>query len=144
MDPATLAAVLTAVVTGASEALSGQLLTGLVALVKRSWHRKTSDVAPAALPPGEAELTTLRAAPRDQQNALALAQVLLARSEADAGFRQALEQWWARTEPVRISVGDATNTISGGTQHGPILQGRDFTNLTCGNTASPPPTAPNQ
>ena len=42
MDPITLAAVLAAVVTGASEALGGQLLTGLVSLVRRPWHRKTA------------------------------------------------------------------------------------------------------
>ena len=37
-----LAAVLVAVVTGASEALSGQLLTGLVSLVRPPGHRKTA------------------------------------------------------------------------------------------------------
>ena len=37
-----------------------------------------------------------------------------------------------RAEPVRASLGNVTNTISGGTQYGPVLQGRDFTNLTFG------------
>jgi hypothetical protein len=137
MDPTTLAAVLVAVVTGASEALSGQLLTGLVTLVKRPWHRKTPEAAPPALPPGEAELQALKSAPHDQQIALALAEVLLARSQADASFREAFGQWWARAEPVRASLGDVTNTISGGSQSGPVLQGRDFTNLTFGTI--PPP-----
>ena len=35
--------------------------------------------------------------------------------------------------------GDVTNTISGGTQHGPLLQGRDFTGLSFG---TPIPSAP--
>jgi hypothetical protein len=34
------------------------------------------------------------------------------------------------------AAGDVTNTISGGTQHGPVFQGRDFSGLTFG---SPPP-----
>ena len=37
------------------------------------------------------------------------------------------------------SDGDVTNTISGGTQYGPVLQGRDFTGLTFGSPAPPPP-----
>jgi len=142
MDPITLAAVLVAVVTGASEALSGQLLTGLVSLVRRPWHGKTATADPAALPPGGAELKALQESPQDQQKAIALAQVLLARSQADGEFGRALEQWWERAEPVRASLGDVTSTISGGIQHGPVLQGRDFTNLTFGASPVQPPTAP--
>jgi hypothetical protein len=141
MDPVSLAAVLVAVVTGASEALGGQLLTGLASLVRRPWRLKTDEANPAALPPEEAELKALQDSPQDQQRAVALAETLLARSQADGEFAQALEQWWACAEPVRVSIGDVTNTISGGTQHGPVLQGRDFTNLSFG--ASPAsPTAP--
>jgi hypothetical protein len=139
MDPITLAAVLTAVMTGASEALSGQLLTGLASLVRRPWHRKTAAAGPTALLSGEAELAALQESPRDDQKAAALAEVLLARSQADPGFEQALKQWWTRAEPVRARIGTVTNTISGGTQHGPVLQGRDFTNLSFGTTPPPPP-----
>ena len=81
MDPLTLAAVLIAVVTGASEAISGQLLTGLASLVRRPWHRKAPTADPAALPPGRAELTALQQSPRDQRKAVELAQVLLARAD---------------------------------------------------------------
>ncbi len=144
MDPVTLAAVLVAVVTGASEAKSGQLFTGLASLVRRPWHRKTPTAAPSALPPGQAELTALQQSPRDPQKADELAQVLLARADTDAGFGQALQQWWEHAEPVRASLGDVTSTISGGTQYGPVLQGRDFTNLTFGTTQppGPPPADP--
>src|SRR5581483_6302068 len=128
MDPITLSVVLVAVVTGASEALGGQLLSGLATLIRRPWHRKAAEPEQAALPSGEAELAALRAAPDDQQKALALAEVLLARSGADAGFGQGLQDWWVQAEPLRDSTGDVTNTISGGTQHGPVLQGRDFSN----------------
>ena len=136
----TLAAVLVAVVTGASEALGGQLLTGLVSLVRRPWHRK-ADAGPEALPSGQAELAALQQSRRDEQKAVTLAQVLLARADADAGFGRALEAWWSRAEPVRASVGNVSNTISGGTQRGPVLQGRDFTNVTLGATPCPPPPA---
>ena len=135
MDPVTLAAVLVAVVTGTSEALSGQLLTGLVALVRRPWHRKTPEATPSELP-GRAELKALQVAPHDRQKALALAEVLLERSRVDTAFGQGLDDG-GHQEPVRASLGDVTNTISGGTQHGPVLQGRDFNNLTFG-TAPPP------
>ena len=142
MDPVTLAAVLVAVVTGTSEALGGQLLTGLVSLLRRPGHRTTAAADPAALPPGEAELTALQQSPRDEHKVVALAEVLLARAQADAEFGRALQQWWGRAEPVRASIGDVTNTISGGTQYGPVLQGRDFTHLTFGAPASPPPAPP--
>ncbi len=142
MDPVTLAAVLVAVVTGASEALGGQLLTGLASLVHRPWHRKTAEAGPAALPPGQAELQALQDSPHDEQKAVALAEAMLARSQADGEFGRALEQWWARAEPVRASLGEVTNTISGGTQYGPVLQGRDFTNLTFGASPAPAPVPP--
>ena len=60
MDPITLSAVLVAVVTGASEALSGELFSGLVSLIRRPWHRKKAEPEQAPLPSGEAELTALR------------------------------------------------------------------------------------
>jgi hypothetical protein len=132
MDPITLSVVLLAVVTGASEAVGGQLLSGLASLIRRPWHRK-------ALPSGEAELTALRESPDDQRKALRLAEVLLARSEADAEFGQGLQSWWVQAGPLRDSAGDVTNTISGGTQHGPVLQGRDFSNITFGTPTPPAP-----
>jgi hypothetical protein len=92
MDPVTLSAVLLAAVTGASEALGGQLLSGLASLIRRPWHRKAGPEQ-AALPPGEAELTALRESPDDRQKALRLAEALLARSEADADFGQGLRNW---------------------------------------------------
>jgi len=43
--------------------------------------------------------------------------------------------------PVRANIGNVTNTISGGTQQGPVLQGRDFSNITFGAAPVPPPTS---
>jgi hypothetical protein len=144
MDPITVAAVLTAVVTGVSETLGGQLWAGVVALVRRPLRGRkglAGELPTAGL--GEAELTALQGAPGDRQKAVALAETLLARASADAEFQQALHQWWEQAAPVREKIGDATNSISGGTFNGPVLQGRDFSNLTFQAAPAPAP-APRQ
>jgi tetratricopeptide (TPR) repeat protein len=137
MDPVTMGAVLLAIVTGVSEALSGQLWAGVTSLVRRPFHRKTA--AGTQLSSGESEMAALLHTPGDQQKALVLAEVLLARAGADAGFEQALKGWWEQAAPIRASIGAVTNTISGGTQHGPVLQGRDFSGITF---SAPPVPAP--
>ena len=143
MDPITVGAVLVAVATGVSEALGGQLWPGVVALVRRPWHGGTG--RGGELPaggPGEAELAALQATPGDQHTAVALAEVLLARAGGDPGFGQALREWWEQAAPVREKTGDVTNTISGGTFSGPVLQGRDFTGLTFGTAPAVPGPRP--
>ena len=140
MDPVALGAVLLAVVTGVSEALGGQLWAGVVSLIRRPLRRKTTSGGNAApVQSGEAELAALQQTPDDREKAVALAEVLLARAEADDGFRQALASWWEQAEPVRASIGAETrNVISGGTRHGPVLMGRDFSNVTFGVSPAPP------
>lgn len=148
MDPVTIGAVLLAIVSGAGEGLGKQLWESVVSLVGRPLRRKaavSSDVTAAAtVPAGEAELAALQQAPGDQQRAVALAAVLLARSNADAEFRQALDRWWKQAEPVRESIGNVTNMISGGSQCGPVLQGRDFSNISFGAGPTTPSLAPPQ
>jgi hypothetical protein len=144
MDPVTIGAVLLAVITGASEALGGQLWAGMVSLVRRPLRRQARmDTDTAAPPSGEAELVALQQAPTDQQKAVALAGRLLARAAADAEFGRALQEWWEQAEPVRARLGiTVTNTVSGGTQHGPVLQGQNFSGITFGATAPPVPPPP--
>jgi hypothetical protein len=60
--------------------------------------------------------------------------VLLARAGGDPGFEQELGEWWEQAAPVRRKTGSVTNTISGGTQHGPVLMGRDINGLAFGAT----------
>jgi hypothetical protein len=145
MDPVTVGAVLVAVATGVSGALGGQLWAGVVSLVRLPFQgRKEPAGELAADRSGEAELAALQGAQADQAKAVALAEVLLTRASADQEFEQALQEWWARAEPVRNKLGDVTNTISGGTQHGPVLQGRDFTNLTFGVTPPAPAARPRE
>ncbi len=141
MDPVTIGAVLLAVVTGASEALAGQLWAGVVSLVRRPQRHREPPGSEVAS--GEAELAALQQAPGDQQKAVALAERLLARADAEAEFGQALQAWWEGAEPVRAQLGmTVTNTISGGIQHGPLLQGQNFSNITFGTTAATPAASP--
>lgn len=137
MDPVTIGAVLLAIVSGASTQLGTQLWEGVVSLVRCPFRRKSAiSDAIAVVPSGKAELSALLQAPGDRQKALALAEALLARSGADDAFRQALESWWQQAQPIRADIGNVVNTISGGTQQGPVLQGRDFTGLTFGANPS--------
>src|SRR5450432_64141 len=117
VDPVTLGAVLLAVVTGVGEALGGRLWSGVAALVRRPLHRKPG-AGEVAVPSGEAQMTALQDSPGDD-GAVALAQVLLGRAGADPGFEQALQGWWEQAGPVRDSLGDVSNTISGGTFNDP-------------------------
>jgi hypothetical protein len=144
MDPVTIGAVLAAIAGGAGGALGSQLWAGVTALVRRPFRRSrpTGD-STAALPSGEAELAALGQAPGDQARAVALAEVLLGRAEADSEFGQALAAWWAQASQIQVG-GDVTNTVRGGTFHGPVVQGRDFTGLTFRSPAPPPPSPPAQ
>jgi hypothetical protein len=144
MDPVALGAVLLAVVTGASEALSGQLWTGLASLVRHSKRRTAASAGQPRASSGKTELVALQQLPNEQR-AVALAEVLLARASVDSQFEDGLKEWWAQAKPVRTSIGNVSNKISGGTQQGPVLQGRDFTDLNFGAAATPaasPPEGP--
>ena len=143
MDPVTVGAVLLAILSGAGEGIGGKLWDGMVALVRRPFRKNasTANTAEVAMvTPGVAELAALQQAPGDQQRAVALAEAVLARSGADPEFRRALEAWWEQAKPVRASAGGVSNSISGGTQQGAVLQGRDFSNVSFG--VAPPPAPP--
>jgi hypothetical protein len=142
MDPVTIGAVLAAIVGGAGGALGTQLWSGVSALVRRPFRRAyTVRDATAALPSGSAELVALEQAPGDEQRAIALAEVLVARADADSEFGEALQAWWEQASQLSLG-GDVTNRISGGTFNGPVLQGRDFPGLTFGSSAAQPPASP--
>jgi hypothetical protein len=122
VDAVTIGAVLLAIVSGTGSQLGVQLWEGVVSLVRRPFRHKaaasTDTAADAAAPACEAELMALQQAPRDQRKAIALAEALLARSNADDEFRQALEAWWQQARPIRTNIGHVTNAINGGTQYG--------------------------
>jgi hypothetical protein len=142
MDPVTIGAVLVAIAGGAGGALGAQLWSGVSALVRRPFRRAhAGGKTTAALSSGSAELVALEQTPGDEQRAIALAEVLVARADADSEFREALQTWWEQASQLSIS-GDVTNRISGGTFHGPVLQGRDFSGLTFGPPTAQPPVPP--
>jgi hypothetical protein len=139
MDPVTVGAVLLAILSGVAGEAGSKLWDGVVALVRRPFrHPEAAGALTASQESGVAQLQALAQAPTDQEGAVALAEALLARADADAGFRRELEDWWSRTTILRTGEGNVTNVISGGTQHGPVLQGRDFTDLMFGFS---PPTS---
>jgi hypothetical protein len=139
VDPVTVGALLLAIASGAGEELSKRLWEGVVSLVRHPFHRKAA--AGAVVPSGEAELAAFQQSPSDREKAVELAKTLLARSDADAEFRRRLESWWRQAEPIRASENWA-NIISGGVQHGPVFQGRDFSNITFSTDPAKPPASP--
>jgi hypothetical protein len=83
----------------------------------------------------------LRSLPDDQARARALSAALAARTSLDPDFDAGLRQWHERARLILTKEGDVHNTISGGNQYGPVLQGRDFSGLSF-STPPPPPAAP--
>jgi hypothetical protein len=146
MDAVTIGAVLLAIISGAGGELGSRLWESVVSLVRRPFHHKAVTDGSAAsaimVPSGGAELTALEQGPADEKKAVALAEVLLARAGADLDFRGALEAWWEQASLVCANTGNVTNTVSGGTQHGPVLQGRDFSNVSLGAAPGAPPVPP--
>jgi hypothetical protein len=142
MDPVTVGAVLLAITSGAGEGLGARLWDGVASLVLRPLHHKAGAGGDPAVvtagSTGEAELAALQMAPADKRHAEALARVLLARADADAEFNRALETWWMQAAPILTPIGNVANVISGGSQQGPVLQGRDFSNITFGTAPAAP------
>ncbi|MFF3967978.1 hypothetical protein ACFYZI_41310 [Streptomyces griseorubiginosus] len=137
MDPVSVG-LLVALAGGAGGEAGRQAWAGLSALVRRPFRREGGGQTPTVIS-GEAELVHLAADPSDQGRAQALSTALTARAAVDEEFSTLLAAWQEQAKLVRAGDGTATNTISGGTQNGPIVQGRDFSNLTF-NTP-PPPTS---
>ena len=137
MDPVTISALILAVASGAASEAGSKLWDALTALVHRPILSR-HDAGQQAIPEsgGLAELAAVERAPADQDGALNLAKVLADRAEADVSFGAELRSWLAQASRVNAGAGSVSNTISGGIQHGPVLQGRDFTGLTF--NAGPP------
>lgn len=138
MDPVTIGAVLVVIAGGGRGTLGSQVWAEVSALVRRPSRRaRTAEGTTAVLSIGSAELSALEQAPTDERRAVALAEVLVARAAVDAEFREALEDWWEQASKFCIRGGDVANTISGGIQSGPVLQGREFSGIAF-NTMPPP------
>ncbi|MFB6839909.1 hypothetical protein [Streptomyces sp. NPDC056361] len=137
MDPVSVG-LLMALAGGAGGELGRQTWTGLGALVRRPFGRGGGGDGAAAreVGSGEAELEALVQAPDDEGRAHALSTALAVRADRDTDFRDGLDAWRERARQVVVSDGGTVNnTVSGGTQTGPVLQGRDFSGVTF--TAAP-------
>ena len=137
MEPVS-AALLAALAGGVGGELGRQVWAGLSALVRRPFNRN-GDEQPPAISSGEAELARLAEEPGDRDRAHALSTALAVRAAVDEEFRSLLVEWHRQAQQVRTEEGAVTNTISGGTQYGPVIQGRDFSGLTF--TTPPPPNS---
>ena len=73
---------------------------------------------------------------------MALAKALLARSVADPEFKQEFENWWQKAEQFRPGIGNVTNTITGGTLLGPVMQAGSIQGTTISTSAMPPAVSP--
>ncbi|CAL9508555.1 hypothetical protein SUDANB145_03569 [Streptomyces sp. enrichment culture] len=128
MDPIA-AGLLVAVATGAAGEAGRQLWDVLGRLVRRA--PEPGDGTPDTRVPatGEAELAALDEAPHDMERARRLSEALGHRAVHDSEFRAELAQWQHQARILRTGDGETSNTISGGVQHGPVLQGRDFSEI---------------
>ncbi|MER7894624.1 hypothetical protein ABTX62_00290 [Streptomyces sp. NPDC096046] len=86
-------------------------------------------------------MAALGQAPDDQARARVLSATLAARTLLDPDFDAGLRQWHEEARLIPTEGGDVRNSISGGNQYGPVLQGRDFSGLSF-STQPPPPAAP--
>ncbi|WP_331747334.1 hypothetical protein OG365_40285 (plasmid) [Streptomyces sp. NBC_00853] len=142
MDPVSVG-LLVALAGGAGGEVGRQALAGLSALVRRPFRRGDGTAGQdLAVSSGVAELVRLEQDPADQVRAQALSTALAVRAVLDTGFRTGLEAWHEQAKLVRTGDGEVNNTVSGGTQHGPVLQGRDFSGLSFTTTTPPPPARP--
>ncbi|MFE0422693.1 hypothetical protein [Streptomyces sp. NPDC058953] len=141
MDPIT-AATLAALIGGVGTEAGRQAWQGLTALVRHPFQRGSAPGADGAGSPqissGEREVAELEDNPTDALRAQALATALGVRAALDGEFRVLLEEWRLQAESESGAV--VHNSIRGGIQNGPVVQGRDFSGLTF--TMTPAPESP--
>lgn len=131
MDPITAAALAALAGSVGSEA-GRHAWTGLTDLVRRPFRRGTipepTGEASPRVSSGELELAALQDDSTDPSRAQALVTALHVRAALDEEFRVRLDEWWREAQAA--GGGEVHNSVSGGVQNGPVVQGRDFSNLT--------------
>lgn len=140
MDPISIG-LLAALAGGAGGELGRQAWAGLSTLVRQPFRRGPDAAEAPQVSTGEPELAALGQAPDDQARARVLSATLAARTLLDPDFDAGLRQWHEEARLIPTEGGDVRNSISGGNQYGPVLQGRDFSGLSF-STQPPPPAAP--
>ncbi|WP_181804109.1 hypothetical protein [Streptomyces shenzhenensis] len=139
MDPVS-AGLLAALAGGAGGEIGRQTWAELSALVHRPLRRRDRERA-CAVSSGEAELVALTRAPGETARAQALSIALAVRAALEPEFGTALQAWHEEARLVRTTDGEVHNEISGGTFHGPVRQGRDFSGHTFTSAPTPRPAA---
>ncbi|MEW1642654.1 ATP-binding protein [Streptomyces sp. NPDC091219] len=140
MDPVSVG-LLASLAGGAGGEVGRQVWTGLTTLVRRPFrHGEDGAGGPGT---GEDELMRLQLAPGDGDRAHALSTALAVRAALDPDFATALAAWHEQARLVRTGDGAVNNTISGGSFHAPVLQGRDFSDITF-DTPTPTPPSPDE
>ncbi|WP_344366698.1 hypothetical protein [Streptomyces gobitricini] len=140
MDPVSVG-LLAALAGGVGGEVGRQTWAGLSALVRRPFQSGRGSGQVSAVSSGEAELVALGQAPADVTRAQALSTALAVRAAVDDEFGDGLRQWHEQAKLVRTGDGEVINMISGGTQNGPVVQGRDFSGISI-TTAPPSPAVP--
>ena len=137
-------ALLVALAGGAGGEIGRGAWAGLVRLVRSPFRRDGDGDGDGAVGvSGEAELARLAEEPEDEARAQALSTALAVRAALDADFRAGLRAWQDDLPPLPDSGGGSVvNSVSGGVQYGPVVQGRDFSGLTFHAPAPPPPAQP--
>ncbi|WP_078662823.1 hypothetical protein [Streptomyces bicolor] len=138
MDPVSVG-LLAALAGGAGGEVGRQAWAGLSALLRRPFQHGQETAGGSAVSSGEAELVRLEHAPADPARAQALSTALAVRAAVDADFQVGLQRWHEQAKLVRTGDGEVHNEISGGTFHGPAVQGRDFSGV---SFTTPPPITP--
>ncbi len=119
-----------ALAKSAGSEVGRQAWAGLAALVRRPFRRTVPEPAgngPPRASSGELELAALQEDSTELNRAQVLVTALHVRAALDEKFRVRLEEWWQRAQ---AAGGEVHHSVSGGTQNGPVIQGRDFSNLT--------------
>ncbi len=128
MDPIS-AGLLVAIATGAAGEAGKQLWEGLTGLVRSRPGDAPTQPDAISSNHGESELALFAESSNDLDRARVLSESLTRRAERDEPFRAGLMQWHQQAQALRTGDGETNNTISGGSQNGPVLQGRDFSGI---------------
>ncbi|MER5466248.1 hypothetical protein ABT010_37515 [Streptomyces sp. NPDC002668] len=143
MDPVSVG-LLVALAGGVGGEVGRQAWAGLSTLVRRPFQRGQDTADGSAASSGEMELARLERAPADLARAQALSTALAVRAALDADFQAGMQRWHEQAKLVRTGDGEVHNEISGGTFHGPAVQGRDFSGVSFTNPPLPPSSPPAQ
>ena len=143
-EVATLAAEVVPYASAAAAAYGGAVLAKVrddaadatVGLGRRLLQRIFGTRTDGELEPLPGPVADVVADPADEDALAALRLAVRKALAADAGLQDQVREMLVQGG-VSIS-GDVANTVSGGTQQGPVLQGRDFSNLSFGATPTPP------